>query len=109
MVQNTTPYTYFASRPIDLAEDVALDSGTIAGVVLRRASPLDVPTVARRALSPRARIAKHRRVESFAGVQGVTIRSLDDRSLPLQVDGDYLGEVGEIAARVDPAALRVVA
>ncbi len=109
IVQNTTPYTYFGRRPVDLAEDVALDSGTIAGVVLRRASPLDVPTVARRALSPRARIAKHRRVESFAGVQGVTIRSLDDRSLPLQVDGDYLGEVGEIAARVDPAALRVVA
>ncbi|MGN6190505.1 MAG: diacylglycerol/lipid kinase family protein, partial [Conexibacter sp.] len=44
--QNTTPYTYFANRPVDLAEDVALDSGTIAGVVLRRARPIDVPTIA---------------------------------------------------------------
>lgn len=109
ILQNTKPYTYFASRPIDLAEDVALDSGTIAGVVLRRASPLDVPTVAWRALSPRARMAKHRHVESFSGVEQVTIRSLDERGLPLQVDGDYLGEHAEIHARVDPAALRVVA
>ncbi len=109
MVQNTTPYTYFASRPIELAEDVALDSGTLAGVVLRRASLLDMPTVTWRALSPRARIVKHRRVSSFASDGAITIRSLDDRPLPLQVDGDYLGEVPEIATRVEPGALRVVA
>jgi diacylglycerol kinase family enzyme len=109
IVQNTTPYTYFASRPIELAEDVALDDGTLAGVVLRRASPLDMPTVAWRALSPRARIVRHRRVESFASVESVTIRSLDDRPLPLQVDGDYLGELPEIVARVEAGALRVVA
>jgi len=108
MVQNTTPYTYFAQRPIDLAEGVALDDGTLAGVVLGRATPLDMPTVTWRALSPRARIVKHRRVASFAGVDGVTIRSLDERGLPLQVDGDYLGELPEIAVRVDPGALRVV-
>jgi diacylglycerol kinase family enzyme len=108
IVQNTTPYTYFAQRPIDLAEDVALDDGTIAGVVLHRAWPSDMPTVAWRALSPRARILKHRRVEGFAGVTKATIRSLDERGLPLQVDGDYLGELPEIALRVDPGALRVV-
>jgi len=109
IVQNTTPYTYFAKRPIDLAEDVALDDGTIAGVVLRRASPLDMPTVTWRALSPRARILKHRRVEGFAGARELTIRSLDERPLPLQVDGDYLGELPELSVRVDPGALRVVA
>lgn len=109
MIQNTRPYTYFASRPIELAEDVALDSGTLAGVVLRRASPLDMPTVAWRALSPRSRILDHRRVAGFAGATEMTIRSLDERPLPLQVDGDYLGEVPEVALRVDPGVLRVVA
>ncbi len=108
IVQNTTPYTYFASRPIELAEGVALDDGTVAGVVLQRATPLDMPTVTWRALSPRAPIVRHRRVESFAGVEAATIRSLDDRGLPLQVDGDYLGELPEIAVRVDPRALNVV-
>jgi diacylglycerol kinase family enzyme len=109
IVQNTTPYTYFARRPIELAENVALDSGTLAGVVLRRASLIDMPTVTWRALSGSARIVKHRRVEAFAGTDGFAIRSLDDRGLPLQVDGDYLGTVPEAAFRVDAGALRVVA
>ncbi|HZV72788.1 MAG TPA: diacylglycerol kinase family protein [Conexibacter sp.] len=108
IVQNTTPYTYFAQRSIDLAEDVDLESGTIAGIVLRRASWLDMPTVTWRALSPRARILRHRRVEGYAGADVVTIRSLDERPLPVQVDGDYLGELPEIVVRVDPGALRVV-
>jgi len=109
IVQNARPYTYFASRPIELAEDVGLEDGTVAGVVLGRANPLDMPTVSWRALSPRARIVRHRRIGSFAGARELTIRSLDERPLPLQVDGDYLGEVDELAVRADPAALRVVA
>jgi diacylglycerol kinase family enzyme len=108
IVQNTTPYTYFANRPIELAEDVSLDSGTVAGVVLHRAGPFDIPTVGWRALSPRARILRHRRVDGFSGTDAVTIRSLDERPLPLQVDGDYLGELPEIVARVEPGVLSVV-
>jgi diacylglycerol kinase family enzyme len=106
--QNTTPYTYFGPRPIELAEDVGLDSGTVAGVVLRRASPVDVPTIAWRALT-RARIVRHRQVSAFSGATQAHVRSLDDRPLPLQVDGDYLGEVPEVVVGIDPRALSVVA
>ena len=60
-----------------------------------------------RALPARADL-RHRRVDGFAGADAVTIRSLDERPLPLQVDGDYLGEVPEIVARVEPGALSVV-
>ena len=109
IVQNTTPYTYFARRPIELAEDVALDNGTLAGVVLRRASPLDMPTVTWRALSPRARILRHRRVERLRGRRRDHVRSLDERPLPLQVDGDYLGELPSFDVPSTPRALRVVA
>lgn len=109
IVQNTTPYTYFARRPIELAEDVDLADGTLAGVVLRRASPLDMPSVTWRALSPRARILRHRRVDGFSGIDEVTVRSLDERPLPLQVDGDYLGDFETFAIRADAGALRVVA
>ena len=35
--------------------------------------------------------------------------SADGRPLPLQVDGDYLGEVAEARFSVMPAALNVVA
>ena len=37
------------------------------------------------------------------------MRSADERPLPLQVDGDYLGEVAEARFSVLPEALNVVA
>ena len=109
MVQNTMPYTYFGRRPVDLAEDVTLDSGTLAGVVLRRANPLDMPSIIWRALSDRARIVKHRRVTGFSGQTSLVVRSTDGRPLPLQVDGDFLGDVARAELRVDAGALHVVA
>ncbi len=109
VVQNAAPYTYFNRRPIELAEGAALQSGTLSGVVLRRANPLDMPTVAWRAFSRRARIARHRRVSSFQGLDRVSVRSLDERALPLQVDGDHVDDVPQADFGVRPRALQVVA
>ena len=109
IVQNGTPFTYFNRRPVELAEDVDLESGTLAGVVLQRASPLDMPTVMWRALARRPRIARHRQVEVFSGETAVVVRSADGRPIPIQVDGDHVGEVVEAEYSVRPAALRVVA
>ena len=108
IVQNATPFTYFRDRPIEVAEGADLHSGTLAGGSLRRASPLDMPSVTGRAFSRRARVARHRRVTSFSGVTEVLVRSADDRQLPLQVDGDYLGEVSEARFSVEPDRLLVV-
>jgi diacylglycerol kinase family enzyme len=38
----------------------------------------------------------------------MTVRSADGRALPLQVDGDYLGEVTEARYSVLPQALNIV-
>jgi diacylglycerol kinase family enzyme len=108
VVQNTVPYTWFSHRPIELGEGTALDSGDLAGVVLRRANPVDMPTVIWRAFSRRARIVRHRQVTGFTGIRELTVRSLDDRPLPLQVDGDHIGEVVEARYGVTPRALTVV-
>jgi diacylglycerol kinase family enzyme len=108
IVQNGDPYTYFRDRPVSLAEGAELASGTLSSVVLQRATPLDVPTIAARALLPRARITRHRRVASFEGIAGLTVRSMDDRPIPLQVDGDYVGSVTEARYAVQPGALAVV-
>jgi diacylglycerol kinase family enzyme len=107
-LQNAEPYTYFKDRPINLVEGASLDSGDLAGVVLTRASPIDVPTVMLRALSGQPRIARHRRVEAFTGVSGVTVRSLDGRPIPYQVDGDHIGDAEEVSFSVEPGAIRVV-
>jgi len=106
--QNGAPYTYFNNRPIDLVEGASLESGDLAGVVLTRANPFDVPTVMFRALSGAARIAKHRRVEAFRGIAEATVRSLDGRPVPFQVDGDHIGDAEEVRFEIEPAALRVV-
>ncbi len=108
VVQNATPFTYFRNRPIEIAEGVDLQSGTLAGGVLGRCSPIDMPTFTWRALSSRARVARHRRVAVFAGATEVLVRSADERPLPLQVDGDYLGEVAEARYGIEPGRLLVV-
>jgi diacylglycerol kinase family enzyme len=108
IVQNGDPYTFFGRRPIRLAEGARLEDPTISGVVLRRASPLDMPTVAWRAFSRRARMVRHRQVGHFERVEGMRVRSLDGRPLPLQVDGDHVGEVVEAELAVVPGGLTVV-
>jgi hypothetical protein len=41
-------------------------------------------------------------------VTELEVTSADDRSLPLQVDGDFIGEVTEASFGVEPLALTVV-
>ena len=77
--------------------------------MLKRASPIDIPTIIWRALSQRARITRHRQVHPFRGVDGLRVRSLDERPLPLQVDGDYIGEADEAVFAVRPGGILVVA
>ena len=105
--QNGEPFTYFKSRPVNLVTGARIDSGDLAGVVLTRANPVDVPTVMVRALSS-APIPEHRRVEAFVGASRVSIRSLDGRAVPWQVDGDHVGDDTYIEVAVDAGALRIV-
>src|SRR2546423_2020891 len=79
IIQNAAPYTYFGNRPVDMGEGATLDSGDLAGVVLERASVVDIPTIIWRALSRRARLTRHRRVHGFSGVTSLNVRSLDGR------------------------------
>jgi diacylglycerol kinase family enzyme len=109
VVQNAAPYTFFGNRPVHIGEGATLTGGTLSGVVLQRARPIDVPTIGWRALSDRAHLGRHRRVHAFSDVETLETRSLDERALPLQVDGDYIGEVGAAAFGVIPSGLLVVA
>ena len=108
VVQNGATFTYFQDRPIDIAEDVELDSGALAGGVMHRAGVLSMLSIAWRAFSPRARVAGHRQVTPLGQVQELTVRTADGRPLPLQADGDFLGEVSEARYSILPDALNVV-
>ena len=110
IVQNGSPFTYFQDRPIEIAEGAALDSGALAGGVLHRATPLAMPfDRLARVLAPRARQPATARSPALPSCTELTVRSTDERPLPLQVDGDYLGEVAEARYSILPAALNVVA
>ncbi len=108
-MQNGSPFTYFQNRPIELADGATLDSGALAGGVLHRATPMSMPSIAWRAFSRRAKVAGHRQVTGLSDLSEMVVRSSDGRPLPLQVDGDFLGEVTEARYSVMAQALNVVA
>jgi diacylglycerol kinase family enzyme len=108
LVQTGDPYTYWGSRPLHVAEHSALDDGTLAGAVMCRAAPPDLPTVLARLFSQRLRVAAHRRVFAWTGQAEARCVSADGRPVPLQVDGDYIGDTVEAHYEVLPGALTVV-
>ncbi len=108
VVQNAQPFTYFKNRPVRAADAGTLDDGTLAGVVLRRSTPTVMPTVIWRVFSRRARLTRHRAVDGFAGVEGLMVRSRDGEPVPLQCDGDYVGDVTEATFGLTPRALTIV-
>ncbi len=109
IVQNGSPFTYFQNRPIEIADGTTLDSGALCGCVLHRATPLSMPSIGLRAFARGARVSRHRQVTGLAELTELTVRSTDERPIPLQVDGDYLGEVAEARYSILPGALNVLA
>src|SRR3954468_11054015 len=107
-VQVGDPYTYFSGHPLHVAEGIALDDGTLAGAVLKRSAPHDVPTVLGRLFARRLSVGDHRQVIAFDGVRHIACASADGRPIPLQVDGDYIGDTGQARYEVLPGGLAVV-
>ena len=110
VVQNSDPYTYFASRPIRVCEDAGLRSGSISLTALRRASPLELPTLIPRLLSGRAAtVVRHRQVTGFPAVAAARVETSDGLPFPFQVDGDYIGDLDVVEYRAVPGGLSVIA
>jgi diacylglycerol kinase family enzyme len=108
IVQNTTPFTYFGLREIQIADTADLDDGLLGGVVLRRATPFDMPPIIARIFSKRLQVTRSRLIDHYEGTPEVVVRSLTDRPIPLQVDGDHIGDVTEARYAVTPHGLTVV-
>ena len=67
-----------------------------------------MPTIGYRLLARRAAVGKHRRVHAFDGLEGLRVRSYDDRPVPVQVDGDFVGHHEEAVFSVLPGGLKVL-
>jgi diacylglycerol kinase family enzyme len=114
IVQNSDPFTYFASRPIRVCEGIGFDDGTLSLGVLKRATQRDMPTLIPRLFSETRPAARHRQVVHFDDVAAATVSSISEnrdgspRPFPLQVDGDYIGDRTRVELRADPGALTIV-
>ncbi len=109
IVQNASAYAYFGCRPISVEPGERLDDGRLIGGVLGRANALDVPALLWHGLSDRACLADHPHVHSVHGVTELRVRSTDRRPIPLEADGEYLGDVTEAVYRIAPRAMTVLA
>jgi diacylglycerol kinase family enzyme len=115
LAQNSDPFTYFASYPIRVCEGVAIDDGTLSLGVLKRAAQRDMPTLIPRLFSEKRPGARHRQIAHFDDVHRATVESISEtgdgevRPLPIQVDGDYIGERPRIELGVSPGGLTIVA
>ena len=109
IAQVSDPYTYFASRPIRLCRDVSMTDGRMGLILLKRATPLEMPTVLARVFTSNPEtLQRHRQIEGFAQLDGAVVKTCDDRALPVQVDGDHIGEWESVEMSVEPRALAVV-
>jgi len=115
IAQNSDPFTYFASRPIRVCEGIAIDDGTLSLAVLKRAAQRDMPTLINRLFSETRPAARHKQVSHFDDVAHAVVETISVdkhgavRPLPIQVDGDYIGERDRIELKAVPSALTIVA
>lgn len=115
LAQNSDPFTYFASRPVRVCEGVEIDDGTLALGVLKRAAQRDMPTLIPKLFSQARPAARHRQIAHFERVTEASVTSISEGRdgntvpLPVQVDGDYIGERTELRIGIDPGALTVIA
>ncbi len=106
VVQNTAPWTYFGSWPIDPCPQASFDSG-LDVFALRKLRVVSAMRAARRMLahstagSTKESIIVHHDLDSF------TITCT--RPMPMQVDGESTPEVSVAEFRSVSAALRVIA
>jgi diacylglycerol kinase family enzyme len=109
IVQNSDPFTYFRKRPIRVASGAGLTSGSLGAAVLKSATLLELPTLVPRLLSGRAKtVLRHRQVESLGELGSLRVEAIDDKAFPVQVDGEYIGQFGEIEFAAVPGALLAV-
>jgi diacylglycerol kinase family enzyme len=102
LVANADPYTYLGARPVHVAPQATLESG-LDVVAPARVRPHRIPGLLRYVLTGRGRPPS---VLALHDADRVEVRC--DRPLPLQADGEDLGDVMEAVFEAERAALRVL-
>jgi diacylglycerol kinase family enzyme len=107
IMMNSNPYTFVGERPFNLAPGTDMET-PLTAVVLRS---LGAPTVLGMAIGALRTPSDgtpphHRRTTVVPGVVAATLTARD--RVPYQMDGEPLGEAGELQFRWEPDSLRLV-
>jgi diacylglycerol kinase family enzyme len=105
IVSNTSPYTYAGSRPVVVEPRLTLDAPlAVSAFTSRRMT--DVVRVGLSAVGSQRLVRRHR---SFVHRRDVTSMKVRGRGpFPYQVDGEYLGNVDELAITYEAECLTLV-
>jgi diacylglycerol kinase family enzyme len=106
LAQNTDPYTYLGNRPLRVSPDASLDRG-LALATFRTLSAFSFLRMTASALGYGRPLSSQRTIDLRADLARFSIVSLAG-TLPVQVDGEYLGEVDEAVFVHEPDVLRLV-
>ncbi|HZQ57226.1 MAG TPA: diacylglycerol kinase family protein [Acidimicrobiales bacterium] len=106
LVLNSDPYTFLGARPLHLVPEATLDRA-VAVVTFRTLAPLPFARTVVSALGVGRRAEALRSVDVRTDLDAFGVRALH-APLPVQVDGEYLGEVEHAAFRYEPDVLSVV-
>jgi diacylglycerol kinase family enzyme len=105
IVTNTTPWTYFGDRPLQPTPDASFDTG-LDVFALTRLKTLSTANNLRRLIMA-GPTPKGRGTASFHDLSWLTLSTT--RPVPVEVDGEYLGEYNDILLTSVPDAITVVA
>ncbi|MGF7236023.1 MAG: diacylglycerol/lipid kinase family protein [Frankia sp.] len=106
LVCNTSPWTYLAGRPVVPCPEASFDTGL--DVLAMRKLGLSVTLRAVAQMLSRDPAGPHgRRVLGLHDLPEITVAATGD-PMPLQVDGEYLGDHSSVRFTSHPAALSVV-
>lgn len=109
VVQNADRLTYLRKWPLRVCEGAGLSTRSLSMTVLRSARPRDAVALVPRVLSGDAgAVVAHPQIDSLPAFATAHVEVLGGARMPLEADGEYLGEHAEAEYRVLPGALRVV-
>ncbi len=101
---NTDPYTYLGNRPLNIAPAADLDHG-LAAVTLTSLRSDHLLRVVGDALRPPPGLSSSRWVDLRTDLKNATLTAR--RPIPVQVDGDFIGNATEVVFEHHPDALHL--
>ena len=101
----TSPYTYLGNRPLRVGTEANLDSRLVM-VTFRSLALGRLLSAVASALGSGRRLRRDRLIDQRSNLESFTITG--HGPVPYQLDGDYLGEVDELAIRYEADCLELV-